>query len=98
MSRGGAVLDLGVLDLEEQGALLRLVIKLLRHAVSRPPDFNGFAHRHFSFVWLRLRGRFSCLSRCPLCQVLLMPLPLSVCKIVALVVVKGQTQSAFVAS
>jgi len=61
--------------LEEQRSLIRLRVKLLGHAVARPPDLHDLAHRG-ALVRRGLRRLVSCLARSTLGQVLLMPLAL----------------------
>mmetsp|Transcript_4139 Transcript_4139/g.10620 ORF Transcript_4139/g.10620 Transcript_4139/m.10620 type:complete len:203 (-) Transcript_4139:71-679(-) len=94
----GALLDLGVVHLEQEAALLALLAVLLGHPVPGPADLDCLPR-----VYLLLRPEprgglrvLRGLPRRPLGQVLLVPLALGVREVVPLVPVQGQAQSALV--
>ena len=89
------LLDLGVVDLEEQAALLRLRIHLLDDLVPRPADLDGLPRLDAVLADHHVRRRrVALLARRAPRQVLLVALALRVREVVALVVVQREAQLA----
>lgn len=87
MPRLHIILDFRIFNLEEERSLLRVMIKLLCHSISRSTNFNSFTNGDFKLMRLGLSGGFLGLPSGSLSEISLVALPLSVGQVVAFVVV-----------
>jgi hypothetical protein len=91
-----ALSDLRVVNLEQEALLAHLRVSLLGYFVAWTANLHKFLHLHLDLLWCWLgRGLLGLLGSSP-GQIGLMLLPLSVCKVAPLVVVKCQTEFAFI--
>lgn len=88
--------DLRVVDLEEEALLAHLRVPLLGHFVAWAADLHKLLHLHLDLLRCRLgRGLLGLLGGSP-GQVGLVLLPLGMCQVAPLIVVKRQAQLAFI--
>ena len=93
----GPARDLGVLDLEEQRALVFVGVELLRDSVPGPPDLDAAPlDRHRGARRDDLLARAPRLPRGPLGEVALVPAPLRVREVAPFALVHRQAQAALV--